>query len=78
MCYRVLHEQQRRATAGLGRGSSLDGPPPEGSGLARLIARGRVVLGTRILADLGWPPSLDEEARTLSEILQQTRDEDEQ
>lgn len=51
--------------------------PPEGSELARLIAEGRVVLGTRNLADLGPPPPVDEEGPTLSEILQTMRDEDE-
>jgi hypothetical protein len=65
------------ATAGLERGPSIDGPPPEGSGSARLTAQGRVVLGTCDLADLGWSPSLDNEGPTLSEILQQMRDEDE-
>jgi uncharacterized membrane protein HdeD (DUF308 family) len=51
-------------------------PPEPLSELDRLIAEGRVILGTRNVADLGPPPAVDEDGPALSEILQAMRDED--
>ena len=51
-------------------------PPQVLSELDRLIAEGRVTLGTRNVVDLGPPPAVDEDGPTLSEILQAMRDED--
>ncbi len=46
------------------------------SELDRLIAEGRVIPGSRNVAALGLPPHVAEPGRTLSDILQEMRDED--
>jgi prevent-host-death family protein len=51
-------------------------PPQAMSELDRLIADGRVTLGTRNVADLGPPPPVAGDGPSLSNILQEMRDED--
>lgn len=61
-----------------GRAVAVLGPlPPQDHPLADLIAAGRVTPATGRLADLDPPMPLAPGAPTLSEILRQTRDEDE-
>jgi prevent-host-death family protein len=73
---RVARGEALRVTE-RGRAVAVLGPlPPEDHPLADLIVAGKVTLATDRLADLPPPLQLEPGTPTLSEVLEQLRDED--